>query len=76
MVTLSGTLVLTHCLHCTPCVQYTGYNSVTGKITSKPGPDVMHISGMKFLDNNMVNFMSASTTALVTALVALKMFGF
>lgn len=57
-------------------LQYTGYNRTTGRVTSKPGDDVVHISGVTFLDNNMVNMVSATTTAALTALAACHMFGF
>lgn len=57
-------------------VQYSGYNSSTDRVTSKPGPNVQHISGLPLLSNNAVNAVSASVTAVVTALAALKAFGF
>jgi hypothetical protein len=44
-------------------------------VTSKPGPDVVHISGLAFLDNNLVNLLSASATSLLAALLALRIFG-
>eukprot|EP00195_Chlamydomonas_chlamydogama_P001436 CAMPEP_0202920566 /NCGR_PEP_ID=MMETSP1392-20130828/76920_1 /ASSEMBLY_ACC=CAM_ASM_000868 /TAXON_ID=225041 /ORGANISM="Chlamydomonas chlamydogama, Strain SAG 11-48b" /LENGTH=573 /DNA_ID=CAMNT_0049614069 /DNA_START=234 /DNA_END=1955 /DNA_ORIENTATION=+ len=55
-------------------LQYTGYNRVTGTISSKPGPDVTYISGMPFMSNSIVNLVSAAITAALTALVALKTF--
>ncbi len=57
-------------------LQYTGYNRATGRVTSTPGPEVTHISGVRVLDNNAVNLLSASITSALTALAALKMFGF
>lgn len=57
-------------------LQFSGYNRTTGRMASRPGPDVTHISGLQILDNNAVNAVSASATAALTALVALKTFGF
>lgn len=57
-------------------LQYSGYNAATGRVTSRPGPEVQHISGLPWLSNNAVNAVSASTTAIITALAALKAFGF
>jgi len=55
-------------------VQFTGYDIRKQKIVGRPGPDVVHISGLHFLSNNAVNLFSASLTSAVTALVALRMF--
>ncbi|GLC41178.1 hypothetical protein PLESTB_001529800 [Pleodorina starrii] len=57
-------------------LQYSGYDTVRGCIVSRPGPDVVTISGRPLLSNNAVNALSASLTAALTALVALKSFGF
>ena len=57
-------------------LQYSGYDEATGRVTSKPGPGVQHISGLPCLTNNAVNAVSATLTAMVTALAALKIFGF
>lgn len=68
-------LKLQRCTLCPCSTQFTGYDPTTGRITSKPGPGVVHISGTPFLDNNMVNALSASLTAGLTALATLKVFG-
>ncbi|KXZ46526.1 hypothetical protein GPECTOR_43g963 [Gonium pectorale] len=57
-------------------LQFSGYDPATGRIVGRPGPGVMRISGVPILDNNAVNAVSASVTAGLTALVALKTFGF
>lgn len=33
-------------------LQYTGYNRVSGRVTSTPGPDVSHISGTWLVKHN------------------------
>lgn len=47
-------------------VQFSGFDRATGKIASKSGPGIEHISGSEILDNHSVNLMSTLITALVT----------
>lgn len=64
-----------------PCValprasQFSGFNHTTQRVTSTPGPDVTRISGLQCLDNNMVNVLSATLTAALTAYCASRLFG-
>ena len=46
-------------------VQFSGYCSERKKMVSKPGPTVTKVSGLNFLSNSMVNFVSAVTCALI-----------
>jgi uncharacterized membrane protein len=57
-------------------LQFTGYDRSTETLSSSPGPSVSRISGLQqtWLGNDLVNFLSASLTAALTALAALRMF--
>ncbi|KAG2428662.1 hypothetical protein HXX76_011367 [Chlamydomonas incerta] len=60
-------------------LQYSGYDTVSQRIVSRPGPNVVRIAGPDrggLLDNNAVNLVSASLTSALTAFVAMKLFGF
>lgn len=55
-------------------VQFTGFNRKTGRITSKVGSDVVHISGFPLLSNNGVNLVSATMCSVLCGIVALRLF--
>jgi uncharacterized membrane protein len=55
-------------------LQFTGFDPRTQRIVSRPGPDVLPISGLPFLTNNAVNLLSATVTAAAGAAVALRIF--
>lgn len=57
-------------------VQFSGFNRATQKVTSKLGPDVVHISGHPYLTNNLVNLLSAAVIAALTAWATLKFYWF
>jgi uncharacterized protein (TIGR00297 family) len=46
-------------------VQFSGYCSKRERMVSKPGPSVTKVSGLNFLSNSMVNFVSAVLCATV-----------
>lgn len=57
-------------------VQFTGFNRVTQRVTSKLGPDVVHISGNPYLSNNLVNLLSAAVISALTAWACVKVYWF
>jgi uncharacterized membrane protein len=56
-------------------LQFSGYDRAAGRVTSAPGPGVTRVAGRPLLSNNAVNVLSASATAALAALVALRTFG-
>ena len=46
-------------------VQFSGYCSERKRMVSKPGPSVTRTSGLNFLSNSAVNFVTASLCALI-----------
>jgi len=55
-------------------LQYSGFSADKKKVVQAPGPRVEHISGINFLDNHQVNFLSACITALLSGLFAPHLF--
>ena len=46
-------------------IQFSGYCSERRRMVSKPGPTVTRTSGLNFLSNSAVNFVTASLCALI-----------
>ena len=46
-------------------IQFSGYCSERRRMVSKPGPTVTKVSGLNFLSNSAVNFVTASLCALI-----------
>lgn len=55
-------------------LQFSGVVQSTNKVTEVPGPNVKYISGRAILDNNLVNFFSSLTTAVLLPLLASHLF--
>ncbi|NJR41790.1 MAG: DUF92 domain-containing protein [Akkermansiaceae bacterium] len=55
-------------------LQFSGYSEERDKVVNYPGPGVHKISGTHILTNNQVNVVSASITAVVTALICIVLF--
>jgi len=55
-------------------LQYSGFDAASQKVVSTQTSQTMRISGMPLLSNNLVNLLSASTTAALTALAAVALF--
>lgn len=53
-------------------VQYSGYDSSTGKVVAQPGATVKHISGRAWLNNDAVNATSAVLMSLGAAAVGAR----
>nr|CAB3219999.1 A disintegrin and metalloproteinase with thrombospondin motifs 4 [Phallusia mammillata] len=50
-------------------MQYSGFDEDAKKVVGTPGPGVKHISGVNFLNNHAVNFISCFTTALLSPML-------
>ncbi|XP_015902465.1 protein PGR [Ziziphus jujuba] len=55
-------------------VQFSGFCTVRNKVVGKPGPTVKKISGLNYLDNNAVNFVSILLTTLLTSIICIFIF--
>ena len=55
-------------------LQYSGYNTGTGRIQYHPSADCKHISGRNLLSNDSVNLVSSAVMAILTPLMALVVF--
>lgn len=50
-------------------LQYSAFDPDKQKVVGKQTPKTVHISGLDVLDNHMVNFLSASMTGIIAALI-------
>jgi uncharacterized membrane protein len=53
-------------------LQFSGYDTERNKVVSKPGDTVERICGRLCLTNSQVNLVSASVTAALTTVLALR----
>lgn len=57
-------------------LQYSGKDTLTGRIVEGPGDRVQHISGIAILDNHSVNLLSTLISAIATPTIAMMVFGY
>ncbi|XP_024023088.1 protein PGR [Morus notabilis] len=55
-------------------LQFSGFCTVRNKVVGKPGPTVKKISGLNFLDNNLVNAVSILLTIILTSIACVYIF--